>query len=70
MMTNTASQMSEAIGTNVSVAFKGSVTVDCIVRDVKTSYGTVRYLIEPQAGTGRAWVDAVPTKTITNGKVK
>ena len=40
----------------------GDLTIDVIVRDFKQSYGNDRWLVEPIAGTGRAWVETISPK--------
>lgn len=55
-MTITAKDMIPALNEQVSVRFE-SIRVDCVVQDVKTSYGTVRLLVVPMAGGGSQWVE-------------
>ena len=40
----------------------GDLTIDVIVRDFKQSYGNDRWLVEPVAGSGRAWVETISPK--------
>lgn len=55
-MTHTAQQMIPALNEQVSVRFE-SIRVDCIVNDVKSSYGNIRLLVIPIAGGGSQWVE-------------
>ena len=52
----TAKEMIPTIDQDVLVNFD-QIDVACIVRDVKSSYGRVRLLVEPVAGSGRQWVE-------------
>ena len=42
----------------------GDLTIDVIVRDFKQSYGNDRWLVEPVAGAGRAWVETIFPKRL------
>ena len=55
-MTHIAKDMIPALNELVSVRFE-SIRVDCVVNDVKSSYGGVRLLIVPIAGGGSQWVE-------------
>ena len=55
-MTITAKDMIPALNEQVSVRFE-SIRVDCVVSDVKNSYGTVRLLVVPVSGGGSQWVE-------------
>lgn len=49
-------QYQHHIGTIGTIAVgKLSIEVRCL--DVKNSYGNIRYLIEPVAGTGQTWTE-------------
>jgi len=37
----------------------GPLTIDVTIVDFKNSYGKDRWLIEPVAGSGKAWVETV-----------
>lgn len=52
----TTQQMLPAIGRKVVVRFE-EIEVVCVVRDVKTAWNKARLLIEPEAGSGRQWVE-------------
>ncbi len=43
----------------------GDLTIDVILRDFKQSYGNDRWLVEPVAGSGRAWVETIFPKHAT-----
>lgn len=64
-MTATCKTMLPAIGANVSVRFE-SITVDCVVRDVKNSWGQPRLLVVPVSGSGNQWVEL--PRIISNAK--
>lgn len=55
-MAHTAKQMIPAINEQVIVRFE-SITVDCTVNDVKSSYGNIRLLVIPVSGGGSQWVE-------------
>lgn len=55
-MTITAKDMIPALNEQVSVRFE-SIRVDCVVQDVKNSYGVIRLLITPIQGGGSQWVE-------------
>ena len=40
----------------------GDLTIEVIVRDFKQSYGNDRWLVEPVAGHGQAWVEKITPK--------
>lgn len=48
----------EKIGTTVSISLNG-LNVEVKILDVKQSYGKVRYLVTPVAGSGQVWVERV-----------
>jgi hypothetical protein len=54
----TAAEMTKAIGQTGSVYFRGECSVFVRIVDAKVSYGTLRYEVQPMAGTGRVWIDA------------
>ena len=54
--TMTANEMIVAVGQEVQLK-SGSLWVACTVRDVKTSWGRTRLLIEPVTGSGKQWVE-------------
>lgn len=56
-------EMSKVIGSTVQVKVE-AFTVPMVVRDVKTAYGNLRYLVAPSGGTGEAWVDAGRVRVI------
>ena len=68
----TAKMMTPAIGTIVGVPFGslGNVTVAFKVKDVKSSYGNMRLLVEPMSGTGACWIDATRAVEMTATEVK
>lgn len=53
---STALKMLPAIGAHVHIRFE-SLTVECWVKDVKSSWGKPRLLIVPVVGTGEQWVE-------------
>lgn len=55
-MAATCLNMLPAIGAQVSVRFE-KVLIDCLVADVKNSWGKPRLLIRPQLGSGEQWVE-------------
>lgn len=36
--------------------------IECVVKDVKHTYGRVRFQVVPVAGTGEAWVEYIKPK--------
>lgn len=52
-----ATEPASTIGKKVSVQYNG-LAFDVTIRDVKRTYGRVRYLVEPVAGNGQAWVES------------
>ena len=52
----TCMTMLPAIGHTVNVRFE-SMTFECIVLDVKSSYGKARLQVIPESGTGIQWVE-------------
>jgi hypothetical protein len=52
----TANEMIPSVGQAVLVNFD-QINIACIIRDVKTSYGRVRLLVEPISGVGQQWVE-------------
>jgi hypothetical protein len=54
----TAAEMTKVIGRTGSVYFRGECSVFVRIVDAKVSYGTLRYQVEPVAGTGCVWIDA------------
>lgn len=53
---STAKQMQVAIGARINVRCE-SMQIECIVEDVKNSWGQARLLVRPVAGTGQQWVE-------------
>jgi hypothetical protein len=54
----TALEMIIAVGEPVQLRCNdGAVWVDCVVRDVKNSWGKNRLLVAPVAGDGQVWVE-------------
>lgn len=49
-------QLAQAINKTAFLRTEG-FEFQVIIRDVKMSYGNVRYLVAPTYGTGEAWVD-------------
>ena len=54
----TAAEMTKNINKLGAVLFRGECSVFVRIVDAKVSYGTLRYEVEPMAGTGRVWIDA------------
>ena len=53
----TALELSKAIGQTVALEARG-LTFLCEIKDARTSYGRVQFLITPKmGGTGQVWVD-------------
>lgn len=52
----TVTQVSTRIGETVLVSFE-SLEVWCVIIDAKYTYGRVRFLIQPTAGSGNQWVE-------------
>jgi hypothetical protein len=50
-------QLSQYIGQNYIYKVE-SISFNCTVKDVKISYGQVRFLIAPVDGNGFIWVNA------------
>jgi len=59
----TANEMSIAVGQPVQLR-AGDLWIDCVVKDVKVSWGTNRLLIQPVAGDGTAWVELSSVRTM------
>ena len=55
-MSATCLSMLPAIGAPVRVRFE-SIYVECIVRDVKSSWGKARLMVVPVTGSGSQWVE-------------
>jgi hypothetical protein len=53
-----ASELAGLIGRKGSVRMDGGLSVDVEVRDARTRFGIMDYLIAPLAGGGEAWVEA------------
>ena len=54
----TAAEAAALVGTVVALRTETTLAIHASVLDVKQSYGILRYLIAPVAGTGQAWVFA------------
>jgi hypothetical protein len=52
----TVRQLTPAVGASVRVRFE-DLTIECKVMDAKNSYGKVRLLVQPVAGTGLQWIE-------------
>ena len=52
----TCRELTPAVGASVRVRFE-SLTIDCTVVDAKNSWGQVRLLVQPVAGTGAQWIE-------------
>ena len=50
------SEMQKMIGQTVLVSDGSGVKYQAKIKDAKTAYGQVRYLVEPVAGVGSKWV--------------
>ncbi len=48
----------EVVGKQGCIEIEG-LKVDVIIRDVKSSYGNIRYLISPIAGSGEVWKEQI-----------
>lgn len=55
MSNPTYHDMTPAIGQRVSVTFE-QVRVTCQVLNVRTSYGRIDLLVQPESGSGHQWV--------------
>jgi hypothetical protein len=57
-MKHTAKNMVPAIGATVHISTGvGEIVAACRVEDVKSSWGNIRLLVSPVAGSGSAWVE-------------
>lgn len=56
MATATCLDMIPAIGARVIVRFE-DIQIECVVSDVKNSWGKPRLLITPVSGNGSQWVE-------------
>lgn len=52
-----AAEMVKMIGRTGTIWARGEMSVAVRIVDAKTAYSRVRYLVEPIAGSGNAWVD-------------
>lgn len=50
-------ELVKMVGRTGTVYARGEMSVSVRIVDAKISYGAVRYLIEPIAGRGSAWVN-------------
>lgn len=50
------SEMQKMIGQTVLVSDGAGVKYQATIKDAKTAYGQVRYLVAPVAGEGSKWV--------------
>ncbi len=67
----TAKEMLPAIGQQVAVRFE-DITVNCTVRNVKSTYGRTRLLVAPTAGKGEQWIElprvvSIPPQSVSTG---
>lgn len=53
-----AKELVKMVGRTGYIAGRGDLDITVRIVDVKTSYGAVRYQVEPIAGRGSAWIDA------------
>jgi len=52
----TVRELTPAIGAQVTVRFE-ELAIECRVIDAKNSWGKVRVLVQPLAGTGQQWIE-------------
>lgn len=52
----TVNELTPAIGQYVYVRFE-SISVGCLVKDAKQSWGKVRLLVSPADGQGEQWIE-------------
>ena len=62
----TATQMLPAIGQTVRAQFEDLI-IEVRVSDVKSSYGRVRLLVSPVAGTGSQWIEVSRLRAAPSG---
>lgn len=60
----TAKQMIIAVGQPVQLRCD-ALWIDCIVADVKNSWGNNRLLIRPVAGSGERWVEMSSVRLVS-----
>lgn len=53
----TASELIKVIGKPATVRIE-SLSIACVITDCKQVYGSVRYQVQPVAGSGSQWIDA------------
>jgi len=53
-----ALELVKMIGRTGYIFARGDIEMAVRITDVKTSYGAVRYQVEPIAGRGSAWIDS------------
>jgi len=50
-------EMSKSIGKEGTIVSDG-MRFSVVVKDAKSAYGNLRYLVTPKAGVGQSWVNA------------
>ena len=61
----TAAEMQELINRHVYLPTDG-LLVECVVSNVKVSYGKLRLRVIPISGRGETWVDAARVRPVEN----
>lgn len=51
-------ELLENIGREGSI-YLNDLRIEVVVKDIKMSYGKVRYLVVPIAGSGEVWIEKV-----------
>lgn len=60
----TAQEMAKVLGSTGMIAMPNGLAVKVTVTDVKSAYGSVRYLVQPVAGFGQAWVNEASLRLV------
>ena len=60
----TAHEMQEMINMRVYLPVDGGLLVECVVSNVKVSYGKLRVRVMPISGQGETWVDAARVRPL------
>ena len=61
----TVEEMQELINQHVYLPIEGGLLIECVVSNVKMSYGKRRVRVIPLAGKGETWVDAARVRRLT-----
>ena len=58
-------EIEELINQHVYLPVEGGLLIECVVSNVKMSYGKRRVRVIPLAGKGETWVDASRLRRLT-----